>query len=115
MTRSASSLRPVSMMMGTSESLAQAPGDLHSVLAGKLQVENHQVDRFARHHLGDFTTAGERRDLDFVVAEIVGDHLAYRGIVVDGEHVRDRRRRLGRWACAHGYRLSIQHRHKVPP
>jgi hypothetical protein len=47
--RHAEQLLPRKHPLGRGRNRAQPPGDLHGVLARKLEVENHQVERFARH------------------------------------------------------------------
>ena len=89
---------------------AQIASDLHPVLARQLQVEDEQVDRMARHDVGDRLPTGQGGNLDVVVTEVVGNHLPHRRVIVDCQDVNGRRRRSRHRVRFHELEISGQHR-----
>jgi hypothetical protein len=59
--------------------LAQAARDVHAVLAGQAQVEDHHVDGVARHRIGEFAAARHRGDAQFVGAQVIWIRLRIDG------------------------------------
>src|SRR2546426_11264001 len=67
--------------------LADLARKLHAVLSGKAQVEHHQVDSVLVQRLHHLRPGRHRSDSQLVLAEIIGEQLAHRRIVVDGKDV----------------------------
>src|SRR5262249_52896489 len=72
----------------------------HAILAHEAEIENDGVYGLLGEHARHLVTGGDRRDAKVVLAEIIGDQMSHRGVVVDGEHV-------GRDVGAHGGQNAV--------
>ncbi len=77
--------------------LPELARQLHAVLSRKTQVEHDQVDGVLGQRLRHLRPGRHRGDAQVIPTQIIGNELAHRRIVVDGENVRARRQaRFGR-------------------
>ena len=96
MTRSASSARPVRMMIGICDSARSCRSELHAVLAAQPQIEEHQVHHAGAEGIHELRAGRAAGHSEIVLPEILLHERAHRLIVIDDQEVRYRQAAHGK-------------------